>query len=129
MNGLIAGSLRHRRDGQIARLFGGPTVDSSGSTAREQLDVLTAEREQAARAGDEDALAFVEHKIDRLFDGMRAEPEPAEPVEPPPSFDGGVQRGFVRPAGGHETANQLFVRALQKSHDEHAGRRSVIANI
>jgi hypothetical protein len=126
MNAMIAGAYSAKRGRPISALG---TVDAATEDRQERLNGLLAEAEDAKRAGDADALAFVEHKIDRLFDEGRAahaareqprDPETGEFV----SFDGGVSRRPF-PGPGNRTppsANELIAQAMSASRVERAGR-------
>lgn len=126
---ILAGAGRGKHVGPLARGAGSPTLSS-----QERLSALEAAREEAKRSGDDTLLAIAEDRIAQLLDETRAGRTSAEPEQPPPSFDGGVQRG-VRPRPGgvrEESAGELMVRAMTQSRVERAGRnadgRKIIAN-
>lgn len=108
-------------------------MDSSLSS-QERLNALEATREEATRSGDDTLLAIAEDQINQLLDEARAGRASAEPEQPLPSFDGGVQRGVGRRPGGVriESAGELMRRAMTQSRVERAGRnadgRKVVAN-
>jgi hypothetical protein len=120
-----AASRRERRTaGALARLAGRPTLDTSPSR-QECMNALLVEREAAMRSGDEDSVAFVDHKIDRLFDESRAGRKPVEPEQPPPSFDGGVRgrRSVAPPGGGRiESSTELLMRSFMAHRVERRER-------
>lgn len=133
MNRLILAGARRgeRSEGAFARLADSSSMNSGPSSRRERLDALMAEREQAMHSGDEDALGFVEHKIDGLFDESRAA---SAESERPTSFDGGVmgRRGPPAPGGMvAETSGQLLMRSLQTFGAERrdGGARRQIGNL
>ena len=120
MNSMIFGALRSGRisTGGASRLAG------DAQSRQERMRTLLAERESAA--GDEDALAFVEHKIDRLTEEARAQPRDPETGQYV-SFDGGVQgRRPLAPGGGPrvESSTQLLRQAMLASHFERAEREA-----
>lgn len=89
---------------------------------REHLHVLEAERDAAVRSGDEDAVAYAEHRFDQLVDEARAARRSAESAQgEQPGFDGGVQRR-PRPSvgGAMPTATDLMRQALAQSSVERA---------
>jgi hypothetical protein len=118
---ILAGARRGERVGALARLVGSPTLDSDTSR-QERLNRLFAEREEAMQRGDEDALAFTEHRIDQLVDEARAARRSAESDQAEqPGFDGGVQRRPRPPVGGAmPTATELMRQALVQSSVERA---------
>jgi hypothetical protein len=133
MNRLIVeGFHQGQRFGAMARLAGAPSV---AEDRREHLNRLLDERDQAMRADDGDALAFVESKIDRLFDQTRqarsdrprdeqgrftSTDEDAEAQ----SWGGGFRgrRSVASPGVQQETAGDLFKRAMAASQQERAER-------
>jgi hypothetical protein len=82
MNRVLAGARRGDRTGVLARLTGSSTLDTD-TPRSERLTRLLDEREQPLQAGDPDALAFTEHRIDRLFQESRAARKPADAGHPP----------------------------------------------
>lgn len=142
---ILAGARRGTRvTGALARLASPPLDADRGEAVsrQERLNGLLAEREDATRSSDADALAFVEHKIDKLFDDARTaaragrettEPEPGRGQ--PSGFDGGPRGRQAPPVPGvHvESAASLFHRAMLKSREERAGRdadeHTIVANI
>ena len=93
------------------------------------MNRLLSDRDDAMRAGDPDALAFTEHRIDRLFEEVRAarteQPRDRQTGEFA-SFDGGVRgrRPPPTPNVHQETAAALFQRALVASRQERAEREA-----
>ncbi len=129
----VAAARRGDRTGALARLAGSRPVDTDTPLA-ERLTRLLDERESAMQAGDADALAFVEHKLER-WDEARAAQKAAEPP-PPASFDGGVRgRRTVAPSGGGQqpTPGELLLasitasRAARRERDADPGQ-TIVAN-
>jgi hypothetical protein len=77
----VQAANRRKQAGALARLTGSPPVDTDTPLA-ERLTRLLDERETAMQAWETDALAFVEHKLER-WDEARAAQKAAE--QPPPS--------------------------------------------
>lgn len=108
--------IRAGRDGGVL----GRIAESGAPTGEraERFRDLTARAERAAKAGDAEERALVEHQLDELFAETRAARE-SEAVQPVTGFDGGVRRGpgpRRRPAGLSEpTAGQLFKDAFETS--------------
>jgi hypothetical protein len=132
---IVAGARRGERamPRALAGLACSPPLDTD-TPLTERLTRLLDEREAAMQAGDADALAFVEHKLER-WDEARAA-QKAEEQPPPASFDGGVRQRRPAPTPGfqQESAASLFVRAMQTSKQERAERdadpgHTIIANI
>jgi hypothetical protein len=120
----LAAARRGERAGALARLTGSPPPDTD-TPRSERLTRLLADVEDAKQAGDADALALTELRIDHLFKESRAarKPDESDPGEQP-GWDGGVrgrrsppQRGL-----GQESASSLFVAAMQASKQERAER-------
>ena len=128
---IVASARRGERYGTLARLAGAPALESD-TPPQERLNRLLADREAAMTSGDADALAVTEHRIDRLFEDVRAgrsvgdDPPRASNgrfARPEPlSFDGGVQgRRGPPPPGAYapqQTAGELFLAAMLQSHLE-----------
>jgi hypothetical protein len=100
----------------LARLTGSPPLETD-TPRQERLNRLLSDEEHAKAAGDADALAFTEHRIDRLLDEARA--SAAESEQPHPGFDGGVQRR-PGPRSAGPTANDFIREAMIQSNVEHA---------
>jgi hypothetical protein len=127
--------------GMFARLTGSPdrNVQPDTDTRQERLNAAFADRELAMEAGDADALAFTEHRIDRIVDEARAARKPAEPDQgapQPAAFDGGFRgrRSFQPRSGSEPTATQLLQLAMIASRAQRAQReadpgQTIIANI
>ncbi len=130
---ILAGARRGKHVDSLARGAGSPTVNTSLSS-QERLSALEAAREEAKRSGDDTLLAIAEDQIEQLLDEARTGRTSAEPEQPPPSFDGGVQRGVGPRPGGvrEESAGELMLRAMTQSRVERAGRnadgRKIVAN-
>jgi hypothetical protein len=117
MNALfVQAANRGKQAGAVAR-----PVDTDTPLA-ERLTRLLDEREAALQASDPDALAFVEHKLERWDEARAAQKAADQP--PPASFDGGVRQRRPPPTPGlhQETAASLFVRAMRTSQQERAER-------
>jgi hypothetical protein len=124
----VSAARRGDRTGVFAKLTGCPPVDTD-TPRSERLTRLLDEREHAMQAGDADALAFTEHRIDRLFEesrgaGKAAEAEQAAEQPPPANFDGGVrQRRSFQPSFGSEpTSTQLLLQSIGAARAERAQR-------
>jgi hypothetical protein len=129
MNGAIV-AMRDRglRFGSMARLAGAPPIEQADRRA--ELDQLLAERSAAMTASDADGVALAEHRIDELFDEVRAgrdrQRNPDGTFASPDSaadngFDGGRSlRPVAPPAGGaqEEDAASLMARAMLRSRQE-----------
>jgi hypothetical protein len=136
---IVAGARRGERVGALARLAGSPPLETD-TPRQERLNALLADREAAMQSSDADALAFTEHRIDRLFEEARAARMPAESEQggeqpQPARFDGGVRgrRPFPGPGLVQESASQLMLRAMTQSRVERAERdadpgQTIIAN-
>ena len=129
MNALfVHAANRGKQAGALARLTGSPPLDTD-TPRSEKLNRLLSDLETAKQAEDADALAFVEHRIDRLFEesraaGKAAEAEQATEQPPPASFDGCVrQRRPFQPGSGSEpTSTQLLLQAIVAGRAERARR-------
>lgn len=130
----VAAARRGDRTGALARLGVSRPVDTDTPFA-ERLTRLLDEREAAMQAGDADALAFVEHKLER-WDEARAAQKAAE-QPPPASFDGGWRgRRTVAPPGGggqQPTPGELLLasitasRVARRERDADSGQ-TIVAN-
>jgi hypothetical protein len=141
MNRMIVAGARRGvdRTAEFASRLGLSDSANVGTAVRERLSGALNDLERAERAGDADAIHLHEFRVQRARDEARAAREGTQPdqgvEEPPPSFDGGVQRRPLAPPGGlHETAGNLFRRAMETSRAERAQRQAdpgqtIIANI
>jgi hypothetical protein len=115
--------------GAVARLSGADPKEA----IRDRLSTALTHSENARRRGDIEEHEYQESLITQLIEESRASrgadgrdpPTGRFTSETPPGFDGGFRgpRGpRPNPAGGHETANQLFAAMLHRSRTEAAER-------
>lgn len=139
MNSFLAGAVASKRGRLIGLLGGGPTLDT-GDAMRERLAGALNDLEAAERRGDEDDVAYCEHRLDRVVEEAREARAAREQVgeseqgagEQGGGFDGGVQRRvFPGRRMTQPTSTQLFAQALSARHAERvaAGTRGAVEHM
>lgn len=141
-NAMIAGAMANS-----GRSYGTLAARESGvldpEAARERLSACLSDVESAKARGNAEQLGLAERRLDLIIDESRAsrgeQPRNEDGTyAEPPSFDGGIRRGGVRPRPGagtvESTANALFASAIRRSREEKAAQRgdpgqTIIANI